>query len=117
MKTIALKMKMYASNVHIVDNDNLERRVLNFMLLSLGLLGLIYVLILGNMIFNIVQRKALEARAHTLQNEVADLELNYLGASNKVDLSLAQVMGFRETAVKFATRKALGSIKVLQNDL
>ena len=117
MRQATLKLKNYAGNIHIVDNDNLERRVLNFMLLSLGLLGLIYVLILGNMIFNIVERKALEARAHTLQSEVADLELNYLGASNKVDLGLAQVMGFKETAVKFATRKALGSIKVLQNDL
>ena len=117
MKTIAIKVKMYASNVHIVDNHNLERRVLNSMLLSLGLLGLIYVLILGNMVFNIVERKALEARSHVLENEVADLELNYLGASNKVDLDLAQVMGFEETAIKFATRKALGSIKVFQNDL
>ena len=52
MTQVAIKMKRYASNVNIVNNNNLERRILNTMFLTLGFLALGYVLLLGNTIFN-----------------------------------------------------------------
>ena len=117
MSTIALKIKNYASRVDIVNNNNMARRMLGMLIFALGALSLLYVVLLGNMVVNIVQRRALEMQARTLTNEVADLELSYLSVSNKVDLSLSHSLGFQETPARFAVRKALGSIKVAPNEL
>ncbi|MFZ2072321.1 MAG: hypothetical protein WA101_01785 [Minisyncoccia bacterium] len=117
MKQASLKLKSYTRSVDIVNNDNINRRMLNMMLWFLAFLALCYVLFLGNMIFSIVERKTLEADARSLSNEIGDLELQYLSASNKVDLALAESMGFKEIKAKFATRKTLGSIKFANNEL
>jgi hypothetical protein len=117
MRTIGLKLKNYAGGISIVDSGNLERRVLHFLLLSFGALAIFYILILGNMVFNIVERRHLEDRVRVLSGEVGNLELSYLSVSNSVDLNLSHALGFKEIDVKFATRKALGSIKVSQNDI
>ena len=69
------------------------------------------------MVFNIVERKALEGRALTLSNEVGNLELEYLSVSQKVDLNLAYSLGFKETKKTFANRKALGSISIAKNEI
>ena len=118
MKTIAIKMKSYTGSVNIVNNNNLEKRILNIMLWSLGALALCYVLFLGNMVFNIIGRKSLETNARSLQNEVGDLQSQYFTVSNKVNLSLAASMGFKETKDKeYAIREAIGSLKVATNEL
>jgi len=117
MRTVAIKLKSYATNVSIVNNNDLQKKILNILLASLILFALCYVFLLGSMVFNIVERKTLEADARTLSNEVGDLELQYLSVSDKVDLTLAQAMGFQEIKAKFATRKALGSIKLVKNEL
>lgn len=117
MKQMSLKFKNYASNVNIVDNGNLQKRVLYIMLWTLGIMIGLYVFFLGNMVFNIVERKALEGYARNLESEVGDLELNYLSLSQKVDLDLAYSLGFKEIKTKFATRKALGSIEIAKNEI
>ena len=117
MKQASLKLKSYANNVNIIDNGNLQKRILNIMLYTIGALALCYVLILGNMVFNIVERKALEGHALTLSNEVGDLELEYLAVSQKVNLSLAYSLGFKDTKAKFATRKPIGSISIAKNEI
>ena len=120
MKQISLKLKSYAGSVNIVDNNDLQRRVLQIMLFSLAALAVFYVLILGNMVFNITERRNLEADARRLSNEVADLQLVYLSMANKVDVNLGYLMGFKEIKAKFAIRKSLGSlgsVTKLANDL
>lgn len=121
MRQISLKFKSYGTRsiqgISIVDNDNLRRRVFYLLLSCFGALGLSYVLILGNMTFNIIERKALETDARALSNEVLDLELTYLNMSAGVDIVFAESMGFKETKASFATRKSLGSIKFAKNDL
>lgn len=117
MKKVAIKMKTYAGNVNIVNNNNLEKRILNILLCSLGFLALSYVLILGNMIFNIVARQSLGINERTLSNEVGDLELKYLSMSNKVDLALSSQMGFKEAKTAFAVRKPLGTLSLTSNEL
>ena len=87
------------------------------MLYTLAILSLLYVLFLGNMIFDIVERKTSESGIHRIANEVADLELEYLSLSKKVDLEFAHALGFRETEITYMTRKSLGSIKIAQNEL
>jgi len=117
MKTAAIKIKSYARNVNIVNND-LQRNILRALLSSIGLLALCYVVIVGSMVFNIVERRALETNARALSNEVGDLELQYLSASNNVDLTFAESKGFKEPSVKkFSTRQAFGSISFAKNEL
>ena len=111
-----------------------EKLILNIIFCSFGALALLYVLFLGNMVGNIIERRSLEANARALSNEVKDLELTYLSMSNNVDLAFSRSMGFQETKITFATRKPLsyrstgevpglrqnkpfGGIKIIQNDL
>ena len=96
---------------------NLQQIILNTMFSIFAALALWYVLILGNMVFDIVQRKALEKEALILSNEVGDLELSYLSVSGSIDVALSSSMGFKETKATFATRKALGSLKLANNEI
>jgi len=117
MKKTAIKIKSYTSNVNIVNNNNLERRILGILLYSIGTLALCYVFILGNMIFNVVARQGLALQERTLSNEVGDLELSYLSASSKIDLALSSSMGFKEAKTTFAVRKSLGTLSLSSNEL
>jgi hypothetical protein len=116
MKKTAQKIKNYTTNVNIVNNNNLERRILSISLYFLGVLALSYVLILGNMTFNIVTRQSLGVHERALSNEVGDLELKYLSMSNKVDLALSSEMGFKEAKTQFAYRKSLGTLSLSSNE-
>lgn len=121
MKALDLKTKKeiiskakYSTKV--LDN-NLQKKIAFSMFWIFGFLVLAYILFLGNTIFNIVERKTLQASSLELTNEVGNLELEYLSISNNIDLSLADQMGFRETQDKhFAVRRALGSLNI-KNEL
>ena len=117
MKTIAIKMKTYGRAVSIVNNDNISTRILHTLLSSLLILAVLYVFLLGSMVYNIVERRSLEADARNISNEVRDLELTYLSKSNSIDLELSYSLGFAETKPKYVTRKALGSISISQNEI
>lgn len=130
MKQAGLKIRSYTRSINIVDNNNLQRRVLHVLLFVLATLAFLYIFLLGNVVFNITARRTLEANARVLANEVGNLELVYLSMSNKVDLKLGHFMGFKETKPKFAVRKSLGrviptgepldslgSLKLAKNDL
>jgi hypothetical protein len=117
MKKTVIKIKSYTPNVNIVNNSNLEKRILNILLYSLGTCALLYVIFLGNIIFNVVARQSLGSEARALSNEVGDLELKYLAMSNTIDINLSHEMGFKETKTKFAVRKSLGTLSLLSNEL
>lgn len=109
MKQMALQLKTRVKNVNLTNNNvEIEKVVLKIMLSILAALAFWYVFIIGNMVFDIVQRKALEKEALALSNEVGNLELSYLAISDSIDMTLSQSMGFRETKATFATRKYLG---------
>ncbi len=107
MRQISAKLNMYVRSVSIVNN-NIEKLTLNFILGSFGALTLFYILFLGNMVMNIVERRSIEVNARSLSSEVRNLELTYLSLSNNVDLSLSYSLGFKDTKANFATRKTLG---------
>jgi len=113
MKRTAIKIKKYTKNVNIVNNNNLEKRILCILLYSFGICAFLYVLILGNMTFNVVARQSLGVHVRTLSNEVGDLELKYLSLSNKVDLAMSSEMGFKEAKTQYAVRKSLGTLSFL----
>jgi hypothetical protein len=127
MRQATIQLKTRIQNVNIMNNNiEVKKIILNLMLSVLAALALWYVFILGNMVFNIVQRRTLEKEVLTLTNEVRNLELSYLSVSNSVDLALSSSMGFKEIKATFATRKALGysatgealgSLKLAKNEI
>jgi hypothetical protein len=111
MKKINSKLIKYAKVASSASGAGIigaEVAMLRFLLGSFAVLAFLYILFLGNMVFDIVERRGLEADARVLANEVRDLELVYLGLSSEVDLELAYSMGFREASPTFITRKPLG---------
>lgn len=107
MKQISAKLNTYVSGVSVINN-NAEKIILKVILWSFGGLALFYVLILGNMVKDIVERQSLEAEARSLSNEVRDLEVVYLSMSSGVDLAYAYSLGFTETKASFSAPKSLG---------
>ncbi|MCX6758042.1 MAG: hypothetical protein NTZ44_04145 [Candidatus Nomurabacteria bacterium] len=115
MTTQTLKLNKF--NTNIVNNNNLEKRVFNTILSIIVFLVLCYILLLGNIVWNIVARKNLEVNARNLSTEVSSLELNYLSLSNKIDLNLAQSLGFKDVTKVYTSRQKLGSLAKLSNEL
>src|SRR3989344_4957101 len=103
----ALKIDMQIRSINVINN-NVEKLFLRILLWSFATFLLWYIFLLGSMVFNIVERRTLEKEALVLSNQVHELELNYLSMSNKIDLTFAYSVGFKETNIKFATRKFLG---------
>ena len=123
MRQMILKFNI-VRNASIVHND-IERIAFRFIVWSFGALALLYVIFLGNMVKDVIERRSLETRAHIIANEVGNLELTYLSLSNNIDLNLSYSLGFKETQVIFAPRKSLGlgltgelgNVNTAQNDL
>lgn len=109
MRQMSLQLKTRIQNVNIIDNNvEVRKFIFHTMLFIFAGLALAYVLILGNVVFDIVERRALEKEALALSNDVGALELSYLSVSASVDATLSSSMGFKETRASFATRKSLG---------
>ncbi len=120
MTTQALKLNTKINsriNSGIINNNDLYNRIFHTILYTVGFLALCYVLILSNIVWNIVARKNAQSQARVLSTEVSTLELNYLSLSDKIDLNLAHSLGFKEVSKSYATRKNIGSLAILQNEL
>ena len=118
MRQATLQLKNRIRNANVIGNNvETSSAILNTMLFILAGLAFLYVLILGNMVLDIVQRKTLEKEMLSLTNEVGSLELTYLNVLNSIDMNLSATMGFKETKATFVTRKALGSIKIINNEI
>lgn len=118
MRQATLQIKTRIQNINIMNNNiEIQKIVLKIMFSILAALAIWYVFILGNMVFNIVARKALEKEALALSNEVGNLELSYLSVSNSVDQNLSSSMGFHETKATFTTRKSFGGLKLNKNEI
>lgn len=118
MRQAGLKLKMSIQNVSITNNNvAVERMMLHSMLFVLASLAFWYVLALGNMVYDIVERKSLEKEALSLANEVGQLELSYLSTAEDLDLPLSYKMGFKEAKASFTTRKSLGSLSFGSNEI
>ncbi|MES3031846.1 MAG: hypothetical protein V4699_01225 [Patescibacteria group bacterium] len=123
MRAISSKLNIYIKNISFI-NTNIEKLLFNFILWSFGALVVLYVMFLGNMVKNIVERRGFESDARALSSEVSNLELTYLAMSNNIDLKYSYSLGFKETKANFATRKSLGykplesgNVKAVHNDL
>jgi len=89
-------------------NNNVEKLIFKMIFCSFVILSILYLVLLGNMVKNIVARQALEVNSRILSNEVQELETTYLSLSNNIDLPLSYSMGFKEVKPIFVTRQFLG---------
>ena len=126
MKQVSLKIKNYAGNIAVIHDVHLRNKMFRFLMFAFGFLCIVYVVLLANMVFNIVERRTFETQAKILSNEVSSLELNYLALSGKVDLVASHALGFKETKTIFATKKSIGfnnnvdpfsNIKIAKNEI
>lgn len=104
---MSIKLKTHMRSISIL-NTNIERLMLHTMLWSFLAFALLYILLLGNMVFNIVERRTLETDMRALTNDVGSLELSYISMSNNINLTFSHSLGFKETKINFAIRKSLG---------
>ena len=112
MRAIAIKMKSYAGSMKGIESG-MEGPILHFLIFSIGALGLLYVFLLGSMVFNIISRKSYENEAKVLVTQVGEMELEYFSMSEKVDLSLSHSLGFKEIKPTYVSRKATSSVGAL----
>jgi len=109
MRQATIQLKTHIHNINIMNNNiEIGKNILNTMIFILFALAFFYALILGNMVFGIVERRTLEKEMIALSNEVGELEISFLAVSNSIDMNLSSAMGFKETKATFATRKSLG---------
>ena len=108
MQKASLKIKKYSEGVSIVDNGSLHAQIFKIMCMAFACLVLGYLVVLSTMVFNIVERKSLEAQARNLSNEVGELESVYLAESEKIDLTFSQTLGFHNIEKEFAVPVSLG---------
>lgn len=116
MKQAVLKIKKI-SRTKVLNDTVFLQHIFQTVLFSLLALAILYLFLLGSMVFNIVERKSVESHAYVLSNEVSDMELEYLALSKKIDMAYAKSVGFQETKTNFATRKTFGSISLSKNEI
>ncbi|MCF7834348.1 MAG: hypothetical protein K9L98_03440 [Candidatus Pacebacteria bacterium] len=117
MKKTSLKIKREFATATAITNGDLQGRILKSLLAGICILVVCYVFFVSKVVFNIAERKSLEAEARMLANEVSELELVYLQESEKIDLTYSLSMNFKEAFPEYVTRKPLGSIALLKNEI
>jgi hypothetical protein len=115
MRKVKQQSNTYA--VSVVNNNNLHKRMIHYMIIAFFGFAFLYILVLVNLVWNIVERKSLEADARNLSSEVANLELSYLSLADTVDVDMSKTMGFHEVVPMFATSKSLGSLAKTTNEI
>ena len=118
MKTASLKLKKGITKAAVAASGNeLNRRLLNGLLTAILGLAMLYIVFLGQMVVNILERKSLDSEARTLVNEVSELEVAYLSASGKIDMEFSHSLGFKDASPEYASRKSLGRVGISANEI
>lgn len=112
------KIVEYANQSN-TNNNNFEKRLFYTFssIFVISFLG--YGVFLASTVFNIIGRKNAENEARALSSHISQLELEYLSLSEKVDMVLAQSLGFNEvskTNSHFASRKTFVRSVALANN-
>lgn len=107
MKEASIKVGNYVKKVETIDQTiDLRSKILYFLMIGFGVFSLLYVLVLGNMVFNIIERKTVEVETRNTLNEVADLEASYMTLVNSIDKESSLANGFVEVTPFFAVRSS-----------
>jgi len=81
---------------NIANDGALRRRIFRILLSSIGVLSLCYIYLIGTITFNVVARRALEAKVNEINSKVGYLELESINLSNSIDIAYGNEHGFTE---------------------
>lgn len=94
-----------------------EKRTFKTLMVLFSVLFLVYMYVVGTIVFNIVARKDIEHSNQLLTSSLNEMELTYLDSSNSINKSLAQTLGFKEaTDATYVSRSTNVSLLVLGNN-
>ena len=107
-----MTVKNLKLQTNIINNNNLDRKVLFCLVSVFAVLVVSYVYFIGSIVFNILERKTVEADVRSLKSNVGQMELQYLSLNNSVDLAFAREKGYEEPKnLYFASRQSLVTIR------
>ncbi len=122
MKQASIKVKNYMEKVDTIDQSiDLRSKFLYGIFSMFILFSFLYMIVLGKMVFSIIERKTVDLEARNLANEVADLEASYLVLVNNLDKESSVALGLQEVKPVFANRfdkpETLNSNLLAQNEI
>jgi hypothetical protein len=105
MRGSSIKVKNYVKNIDLVDSQvDLRGKLLKLIMVSFGVFSLLYIFVVGSMVFNIVARKSFDVEFKEVSNQVALLESNYVELSSGINKEYSALLGFEETNPVFTAR-------------
>lgn len=122
MKQASIKVKNYINTVGVLDQAiDLRSKFFYGILYTFILFSFLYMLVVGLMVFNIIERKTVDVESRNLSNEIAVLEADYLLLINSLDKESSLALGLKEIKPVFANRFSLNltlnSSLLAQNDI
>ncbi len=109
--------RQFKNKISVLENSETRRNIFRICLIAFAAVAVLYVLMVGKTILNIIERKSAESETHLIASRLGELELQYLSGVNKIDLEFAKSSGFIEPReLGFASRKSL-SISIARNGL
>ena len=95
----------------------LEKRIFWTILLLLASLVVLYIYFVSKSIVNVIVREEIEQDIVAMQTEISELESMYLQQKNRINMPLAQSLGFRELPEReFVVRKSRLSTRLTLSD-
>jgi len=86
--------KVKTITVDIIENNYTRKILFKGLVLSLAVLGILYVYFIGSITFNVLARKSLENNIRVLSSNISQLELVYLNNLNQIDKDYSLEKGF-----------------------
>ena len=77
-------------------NTDLRKRLFFGLLGFAGLTFFVYIYLIGQIVFNVVERRNAETELKFLSNSLSQLEFKYLSKSREINLEYAKNLGFKE---------------------
>ncbi len=91
-------------NTYTLKRTEISKKAIKGFLIAAGVLFFVYVVILGDTIFDVVSRKVAEQESRELLAEISALELSAFDMYNDLSVEKARELGFVESNPHFASR-------------
>jgi hypothetical protein len=116
-KNIKKYKKNFSSMALVSSQMSLEEKVFKFLVGSLVFLAIVYVMLIANIVFSIVERNAFNSKNMLLASDVRELEIEYLSIAKNIDLDFAYENGFKESKTEFASAVSSNNSKFAINEI
>jgi hypothetical protein len=97
--------KVKTATLNILINPYLRKTILNWFLVCLSILVMIYFYFISSIVFNVVSTSSLINKNKSLNTQISEFEIIYLTNLDKIDKNYAKSLGFVESSNNlFVTR-------------